>query len=831
MSRFLNSAMYILSLSHRVVSFIVIFGFVISSLSANGQTPSAAQIEQFKRLSPAEQQALARSMGIDIDSLLNAQTGPSTTLPQESVSGPRTLPNPNIDQRFPTLPLEDLDSDENETDETGLRRFGYDLFNLGADAFAPATDIPVPADYVLGPGDSLVVQLYGKESAVHELTISRDGSVQFPKIGPVSLAGLSYRQAVGKIENIVSKQMIGIKSSITLGQLRTIRVFVLGEVKVPGSYVVGSLSTMTNALFASGGVSEIGSLRKVQLKRSGEVITTLDLYDLLLRGDTSADSRLLPGDVIFVPPVGVTASVKGAVKRPAIYELNGERNAAELLFLAGGLLPTAFLPSSKIERISTLGEKTLVEVNLEGAEAAKHPILDADILHIGSTLDQVTDTVSISGHVKRKEAFAWKEELRFSDVIANADAFLALPDLDLALIEREISGSREVEVLSFSPRRAFSNPGDKFDPLLHARDKIRIFGFEESRTELLKELIDRLKLQASYEQRQKTVRIDGSVRFPGEYPLTQNMSAKTLVQLAGGFTESALGRAAEITRYDLSESRERVVLHIQVDLGSEDPVLIEGDTLRVQQIPLWAEKESITLAGEFIHPGVYAILPGESLIDVIERAGGLTAQAYPHGTVFSRAELRELEEERLEELKAEVEADIAASRLESSNTRQDIDTAEAEEILQNIEGTKPLGRMVIDLPKILENPTELDFQLIEGDVVNVPRYKPSITVVGEVQYPTSHFFDGKLSVGEYLERSGGLKRNADKKRVYVVKANGMVFRPKGTGWFGSRSAKLSPGDTIVVPIDTKRVDRLTLWASVTRIMYEAALGVAALSSL
>ena len=800
------------------------------SVSASAQTPSPQQIEQFKRMPPAQQQALARSMGIDLDDINALIKGGGTaavTTPRETISGVRAATSPEAND----LLSGDLDDVIESVSESDFKAYGYDLFKFGADTFAPATDIPVPANYVLGPGDTLIIQLYGKESDQYNLTLSRDGSILFPKIGPVSLAGLSYAQAVKKISDVVSEQMIGIKSSVTLGPLRTIRVFVLGEVNVPGSYVVGSLSTMTNALFSSGGVTTIGSLRNIQLKRAGKIVTTLDLYDLLLRGDTSTDTRLLPGDVLFVPPVGRTAAVDGAVKRPALYELKYEKTVADLITLAGGLRPTAYLPSVKLERINGNGEKTFVKVDSENLATTTQTINDADILRIGSTLDQINDAVNITGHVKREDSYAWKAGLRFSEIVTSPHAFLALPDLDLALIEREADSTREISALSFSPRKAFDKPFSDSDPVLNARDTIRIFGFEEARSELLEPLVDRLKLQASYAQRQRTVRIDGSVRFPGEYPLTVDMSAKTLVQLAGGYTESALGRKAEITRYDLSEARERVVLHIGVNLTSEDPVLQEGDTLRVQQIPLWKDKESITLTGEFIHPGIYAILPGESLLDVIERAGGLTAQAYPLGTIFSRADLRELEAERLEALKAEVESDIAASRLESSDTTQDVNTEEAEQILANIDRTKPLGRMVIDLPNIFEHPTELDFQLIEGDSVVVPRYKPSVTVVGEVQYPTSHFFDAKLSVKAYLERSGGLKRNADKRRVYVVKANGMVFRPKGTGWFGSRNAKLSPGDTIVVPIDTKRVDKLTLWSSVTRMMYEAALGVAAISSL
>lgn len=811
--------------------------FFISALlfsSVHAQTPTPAQIEQFKRLPASEQQALARSLGIDLndfDDLLGSQgAGSAGSSLVEPITGQRQAPQNNqltTEEDFADLNKEDEDAPLDEA----LKPFGYDIFELGGEAFTPATDIPVPSDYVLGPGDTLQVQLYGKQSSSLSLSLSRDGNVQFPDIGPIALAGLNYESAVNKINEIVSEQMIGIKASVTMGPLRTVRIFVLGEVNIPGSYVVGSLSTMTNAIFASGGVSEIGSLRNIQLKRAGKIITTLDLYDLLLNGDTSGDSRLLPGDVIFVPPVGRTAGVSGAVKRPAIYELKNEKTAQDLLDLAGGLLPTSYLPSSKIERVLASGEKTFVEVNLQKGFAGNFVIKDADTLKVSSSLDNVVDTVSVRGHVKREEELAWKKGIRFSEIIKSPESLLPLPDLNLAIIEREIKETREIEVISFSPQKAFSFPNSDADPELKTKDKIYLFGFEEERSETLVEIVEKLKLQTNYETQQKIVRITGSIRFPGEYPLTQNMSAKDLVQLAGGFIENATARNAEITRHEINSNREHVVLHIQTDLNQDDTLLVAGDSLMVKQIPLWRDKEVVSLVGEFVHPGDYPILPGETLIDVIRRAGGLTPQAYPAGAIFSRAELRRLEEERLEDLKEEVEADIVASQLETSETRKNIDVEQADKILDNLEGVQALGRMVIDLEKILTAPDDFNFQLEDGDSINVPRFKPSITVVGEVQYSTSHFYDADLSLKDYLNRSGGLKRNADKNRIYVIKANGEVFKPKGTGWFKANRGQLHPGDTIVVPLDTKRVDRLTLWASVTSIMYQAAVGIAAIGGL
>jgi len=454
------------------------------------------------------------------------------------------------------------------------------------------------------------------------------------------------------------------------------------------------------------------------------------------------------------------------------------------------------------------------------------------VIQIFSTLDTMRDIVKLDGHVKRPGGFAWRENMRFTDIIPNADDLLPNPDIVIGLIQREEKVTRKIQVYLFSPQDAFAAPGGFRDPQLKPRDTVQLFEYTSDRSLILEKLIDQLKIQSSFDQRQQTVQIYGSVRFPGEYPLaSDNMSARDLINLAGGLTESALGSGAEITRYDLDEARTRVVLHMDVDLESENPQLIAGDTLRVKQIPLWQQRESVEIVGEVIFPGIYDILPGETIYDVIQRAGGLTPQAYPEGAKFSREELRALEQERLENLKVKVQSDIAAANLEQSTTAKDIDQAQTASIINNIDRTAALGRMVIDLPSILKRPKKFDFKLTDGDKLEIPRFKPSVTVVGEIQHPTSHFYNDKLGVNDYIDMSGGTKQNADKKRIYVVKANGRVYTPSNSAWFKSSAKNLEPGDTIIVPIDTDKVDALTMWGSITEIMYQAALGVAAVSSL
>ena len=291
---------------------------------AQGFTPTAEQIQQFKNMSPAQQQQMAEAAGIDINALMSSHQDSK----QPVLSDGGDTADAKSSQQKTEAGEEDSEADDNVDDDRAdpakLPLFGRDLFQNGLDAFRPATDIPVPANYVMGPGDTLVIQLYGKENLAHSLVLNREGQIQFPQIGPVTLAGLTFSQAQKVVEQIVSEQMIGVKASVTMGALRSIRVFVLGEVERPGSFTVGSLATMTNALFVSGGITDVGSLRNIQLKRRGELITTLDLYSLLLNGDTSNDARLLPGDVIFVPPLGKTVGITGQVKRPATYEIEND---------------------------------------------------------------------------------------------------------------------------------------------------------------------------------------------------------------------------------------------------------------------------------------------------------------------------------------------------------------------------------------------------------------------------------------------------------------------------------------------------------------------------
>jgi polysaccharide biosynthesis/export protein len=811
---------------------ILLLGALCSNL-AFSFTPTAQQIEMFKSMSPEQQRALASQYGVNLDELgLGGDTAqPKVQDSQEQNTRP-TLQDISMFDRTGAQTDEGEATAKGNTkqDKAELRQFGYDLFSDTPDAFTPVSDVPPPDSYVLGPGDNLVVQLYGKENSSHNLIVNREGQIQFPEIGPINLAGLTFTEARNLLMETVSQQMIGVKASITMGSLRSIRIFVLGEALQPGSYTVSSLSTMTNALFASGGISKIGSLRNIQLKRQGKLITTLDLYDLLLNGDTSKDARLLPGDVIFIPPIGATVGISGEVKRPAIYELKKENKAIDAIKLAGGFTPTAFPAASRIERIDNSGDRTIVDANLMQASGKNIQIKDADLIRVYSVLETMEDVVMLEGHVERPGGFAWRKGMRVTDVIRGAGDLLPFPDLNIALIEREVQPTREKMVITYNLGQALQNPTSPENLELKTRDKLYVFNFEEDRTGHLQDLVERLKLQASKELRKQTIIISGHVRFPGEYPLGTNMSAKDAVTLAGGLTENAYGLRGEITRVTYSEVEEQNIEHITIDLANSDErKLKEEDELHIKRLPNWLDQEVVIIEGEVKFPGKFKIKRGETLSQVIERAGGLNEWAYPEGAIFSREDLRILEAERLKELRTKLESDIAAANIEQQTIEQKVAMDDAEDLLKSLNAVRPLGRMVIDLNSMLNNSTDA-IQLKDGDKLVIPRRKQAVTVIGEVQFPTSHIYEPNLGAEKYIERSGGTTQKADDERIYVVKANGRVFLPESSGWFKAGKYQIEAGDTVVVPLDADRIKPLTLWTSVSQIFYQVALGAAAVAS-
>ncbi len=777
----------------------------------------------------------------------------------------------------------DLGATEEKSEERSidqeLKQFGYDLFAGSPTTFAPATDIPVPVNYIVGPGDEIRIQFFGQESASYDLYVSREGVLNIPDLGPMQVTGLSFNELKTEISRRVTDQMIGVQAFVSMGELRSIRIFVLGDAQQPGAYTVSSLSTIIHALYVSGGVRPIGSLRNIQLKRAGETVTVLDLYNLLLRGDTSNDAQLQPGDVIFIPPVGPLVGVSGEVKRPAIYELVGGESIDDAVELAGGYTAKAYPALSQVERIAPTGGKEILDIDLTAATAETTRVRNGDTIRVYSTLDRFDNFVRLEGAVERPGDYQWLNGMRVSDIIPSRELLLSDADLNYSLVvsKSAITGkistrsfsleallqgrgenlrlqkedrilifkdigamlNEEEETEEFTTKRGLSNDEDSDDVAdqLAIRETPERVQAAEAAREGLREVIDALRIQGTSADPQRIVEISGRVRYPGDYPLDDNMRVSDLIRAAGGFTEDAYTLEAELLRFVDNGKTERESLLLPVDLSSMesskalDLELTSFDQLLVKRIPEWAEREEIVIEGEVRFPGTYVIERGESVARIIERAGGLTELAYPQAAVFLRESLRQAEAEQIKKLRERLKEDISAARLQAD--KFDSATVEtAEGLLTQLEGTEAVGRLVIDLPKILEDDPSLpDLRALGGDKLVIPQKPQSVTVIGSVNYPTSHIHQPTLQRDAYIASSGGFLKNADKKRTYVVRANGQVVTDSRSRFFPRSGLEIYPGDTIVVPLDVDRMRPLRYWAEISQIVYQIALGVAAVNSL
>jgi polysaccharide biosynthesis/export protein len=723
-----------------------------------------------------------------------------------------------------------------------LKPFGGELFRNAPATFTPGTDVPVPSNYLVGPGDQLVVQLFGSLNRTLRLTVARDGRISLPEIGPINVGGLSFVRVEQEIASRVERQMIGVRASVSMGDTRSISVFVMGEANRPGSYTVSALSTITSALYAAGGVKHFGSLRDIQLKRAGAVIRRLDLYDLLLRGDTSGDAHLLSGDVVFIPPVTATVAVDGEVYRPAIYELRGDTSVSDIIKLAGGLTPEADSGRAAMVRVNADRERVVLNVPLDVANGRSEMLRNGDSLRVLKLRPTLDEGVTVEGHVFRPAPVAWHEGLRIADVIGSVDELKPNADLNYLLIRRELPPDRQVVILSADLAAALRDPASPKNVPLMPRDRIIVFDTEAERGQLLNPVLEEMRRQSRIDQPSQIVRIDGRVKMRGDYPLEPRMRVSDLLRAGGGLQDAAYGAKAELTRYRVYRDS-RQTQRVEIDLaaimrGDEaaDLMLQPFDFLNIQEIPEWSLQEQVTLLGEVRFPGTYPIQRGETLRSVLDRAGGLTALAFPSGSIFTRVELKEREQEQIDRLAERLQSDLTVTALQAAAANQGQATqalSVGQSLLSQLKSAQAMGRLVIDLNSISETPigSKMDVVLRRGDQLIIPKQKQEVTVIGEVQNMTSHFYRPELSRDDYIDLSGGATRKADRGRIYIVRADGSVISSEGKGWFRrSGQAQMKPGDTVVVPMDTERLPALPMWQAITGILYNLSIAAAAVNS-
>ena len=727
-----------------------------------------------------------------------------------------------------------------------LRPFGYDLFSKGPapSTFAPVANVPVPSDYVVGPGDVFNVQLYGDQNRSLRLAVDRDGFINLPELGPMQVAGEHFTSVKESIEARFEHRKLGVHASVSMSDTRALEVFVLGEARRPGTYTLSGLGTVTSALYAAGGVKRIGSLRNIELRRQGTLVRRLDLYDLLIHGNSTDDAKLLQGDVVFIPPVGPTVSVDGEVKRPAIYEIKGEATVADLMDLAGGLTPDADNSKAMLTGFDAKHGRVVMAVDLS-ARSGSQPLHNGDLLSVARLRPTLDAGIVLQGYVFNPGAYGWRPGIRLSDVVRSIDELRPDADLHYLLIRREVPPDRHITALSADLTAALAAPGTAADVELMPRDRVTVFDLTSGRDHIIEPVLNELRLQGSADQPSQLVNVDGRVKVPGEYPLEPGMTVADLIRAGGGTTDAAYSGKAELVRYRVVNGETRRTELVNVDLSAAlhgDSVanlkLQPFDTLSIKEVPEWESQESITLRGEVRFPGTYAIRRGETLKSVLNRAGGLTAYAFADGSVFTRDELRRREQEQLDVLADRMQRDVALLALQSAAANQQGGAAAlsvGQSLLGQLKTAKAVGRLVIDLPQLERHPvgSTYDVVLRDGDTLSVPRYQQQVTVIGEVQNATSHLFDPKLRRDDYIAQSGGLTQRANSGKIYIVRASGSVIAPaSGNRWFDhGGSVAIKPGDTIVVPLDTEHIPALPLWTQVTQILYNVAIAVLAVRSL
>ncbi|MFZ3331513.1 MAG: SLBB domain-containing protein [Candidatus Acidiferrales bacterium] len=780
---------------------------------------------------------------------------------------------------------------------TTPQRFGMNVFENQSENpdFIPM-DLPAGPDYVVGPGDGLAINLWGGVSRRIYGTVDREGRVSLPEVGPVLVSGKSLAEVQQSVQQVLRTQFRDVSVDVSLARLRTIRVYIVGDVANPGAYDVSSLSTPLNALFVAGGPTSGGSLRIVKHFRGNQLIQTVDLYDLLLYGVRSDIQRLENGDSIMAPPIGPQVTIAGMVRRPAIYELRDEKNLSRVLELAGGLLPTATLRHIEVQRTVSHQKQTMLSLDIpasdDDSEATKKldsfQIQDGDRIRVFPIDQGDEDAVYLDGHVVRPGRYSYHASMRVTDLISSYKDLLPEPALQYAEIIRLNPPDFHPTTESFALQDALANPSQA--PILHAMDTVRIFSrfdFENPPTvsvlgdvrapgtyqtsgqvhladavhlagglapdaqiddaqvfrslpdgrakifsvslsqalagdpmeNIMLEPRDRLLIHKSSNAEQPaSVYIEGEVGKPGRYPLTGNMTVADLIRVGGGLEPSADTRVADLTTFQWASDTKLTGQHETISISAAmkgDPQantpLHNGDVLTVRQLPEWNDLgATITVKGDVKDPGTYGIRPGERVSSILERAGGFLPSAYPYGAILTRVEVRQLETKERDKLILRVkDAEGSLQNLPETTPAQkqakEMALAQYQTTLMELNTNPPLGRVTIRISSRIDRwkNTAADIDVRAGDTLFIPKRPDYVMVTGEVFNPAAVSYRPGKSAKWYLSQSGGPTTTANKKEIFVIRADGSVAGEKGSLWGGdSLDATLQPGDAVVVPEKT-----------------------------
>jgi protein involved in polysaccharide export with SLBB domain len=799
--------------------------------------------------------------------------------------------------------------------------FGARLFLQSPSTFAPIDQVPVTSDYVVGSGDVLLIRVWGQINFNAEVKVDRNGMVYLPHVGAIHVGGVSYDQLSNQIRGSVARIYKNFDLSVNLGQLHPIRIFVTGQARRPGTYVISSVSTLISALFSTGGPSPQGSMRRIQLRRDGATVADFDMYDLLVNGDKSHDVPLLPGDVIYIPPVGPQVAIFGSVRVPAVYELKQAAGGAELkdaagaelkqadaaaarpttvgdlLEDAGGLSALASLSNASLERIGPDRHQRVVNLALD--TAGKSTILqDGDILRVLPISPSFEQTVTVRGNLADPGRFGWHAGLKLSELLPNSAALvtrdywqrrnrLGLPspvfEPDYTQRFQAYRNTQATRQLQYQQslqrqvqRKALGLPDLQAD---QKSDQTSSQG--ELASDIPFSALDPGSPEADAAQADADAnapQVPDSVQ-PGPNPQqpAQGTSSGTQNNMIGGGlladqqrstrTENTAGATTinnvklpvpEIDwSYSVIERLDPVTLQtrlIPFDLGK---LVLEHDAsqdLEVQphdvvtifsqadiRVPQLQQTKLVRIEGEVKHAGIYSAEPGETLRHLVERAGGLTPNAYLFGAELTRESARIIQQQRLDDYVTRLELDIdrsAAATTARAASPQDQAAAatslsSSQVLVSRLRQLRANGRVVLSIDPEATDVSRLpEVPLEDGDRLIVPARPSSVNVLGEVYEQSSFVFDTHLRVFGYLKQAGGAGRDADPSHAFIVRADGSVLsRESAKTFWGNEfeQARVHPGDTIVMPEKVYRGSSFRNALTYSSLFSSVALGAASLA--
>jgi protein involved in polysaccharide export with SLBB domain len=651
--------------------------------------------------------------------------------------------------------------------------YGASLFRDKNLSFTPSLNIPTPKNYELASGDELIVDLWGASNQTYRLMITPEGTVSVENLAPLYLSGLTIEEAEERVMEHLGKVYSGLRPQdpdnkdtygrVTLGNIRSIKVTILGEVSNPGTYTLSSLATVFNALYMSGGPSGLGTYRDIQVFRQGKKIASLDIYDFLIDGDQEDNIRLNDQDIIKIDPYQTRVSITGEVKRTGKFELEAGESLDDLLKMAGGFTEQAYTQRFKV--YSRTGKERKIK-DITYPDQSDYQFQNGDRIHVGQILDRFSNKVEIKGAVYREGEYELSDTTSVYSLIQRADGLRGDAFTQRALIYR----TREdmtVETIPFNVRDVINNP-QQHDISLQREDIIQIASIFDLREDY-------------------TISINGAVQDPGNIPFMNEMTLEDAIFQANGFRESAAPYRIEIARR-ISNQDSAVVpkkmtewyrFEIDPDLELSEPSasfkLQPFDYIYVRSAPGYIEQEEVTISGEVLFPGKYTIQSKTMRIsDLIELAGGFTEYAYLQG-----AHLRRLSNGR------------------NRNQARELNVEDSAELQQQL--SRPRVDVGIQLNEIMNKPgTEQDLLLKEGDQITIPRKLQTVEIAGEVLYPVSARYQRSKSMRDYIRRAGGITEKGNLKRAYIVYANGEVDRARNFLLFRN-FPKVRPGATIFVP--------------------------------